>query len=433
MANAMKSAELLDWGIAYEVHRLIDETDLYKYNATVKAQFDLICVVIDRLHDAVDYLNEHEDTPQNDEGVFLFWVYACMVHDAVKQIFIGLGLRYPWEDAGDPENFKFFGNIAKAHPLNIPKDMCPTDDKFFEYLRSMSFAHPFKTDRPKFFAQGEIQYSPFVIHGHSSGAAPGEEESIGVRIYSNQFTDIVDVRIPYKTLLAYVKSRYEKMRVVSRHIEGLIQRQEEVWRKRPINRNQPTEDLLREIVKRLEERGKDSGLAKEALKYYTMPISSGRPLNEENVARFRKVISELVPKWCDLVDDLDHEGLINALEVVVLPDIPLAPKYQNVGYQLEKIAIHLGDSDEAHARWAKSQLKSFAGGFAKEWVEIEADAMSVDEAHLLVAVACFFDFGRYKMEHPESRRDADFPKMVNGAGIRCVAIEELPMQIKKGV
>lgn len=432
MANAQKSPEILDWGIAYEVHRLIDETDIYKYNANIKAQFDLICVVIDRLHDAVNYLNEHETAPRNDDGVFLFWVYACMVHDAVKQIFVGLGLSYPCEDPGDPDNFVFFGNIATAHPLNIPKDKCPTDDRFFEYLRSMSFAHPFKTDRPKFFAEGEIQYSPFVIHGHSSGAAPGEEGSIGVRIYSNRFTDIVDLRIPYKTLLGYVKSRYEKMREVSRYIEGLIQRQEEAWRKKPINRNQTTEGLLREIVERLEERGKDSDLAKEALKYYTMPISHDHPLNEENVAQYRKIMANLVPEWCDLVDKLDHEGLISAMEVMVLPDIPMASKYQYVGYQLEKIAVHLGDSDESHALWAKSQLKSFAEGFAKEWVEIDADAMSVDEAHLLVAVACFFEFSRYEMKHPESKRNVEFPMMGNGAGVRPIIIGELPTQIKKG-
>ena len=80
-----------------------------------------------------------------------------------------------------------------SKPLNIEKHKCPTDDKFFEYLRSIMFAHPFETNRPKFFMKHEIQYSPWVIANNPATKFRGIKDGVGVRIYSNKFDEIKDL------------------------------------------------------------------------------------------------------------------------------------------------------------------------------------------------------------------------------------------------
>ena len=58
--------------------------------------------------------------------------------------------------------------------------------------------------------------------------------------------------------------------------------------------------------------------------------------------------------------------------------------------------------------------------------------MSVDEVHLLVTVACFFEFARYEKTRPEAERPCGLPQMPNGAGVRRIVIGEIPSEIKKG-
>ena len=423
---------MLDWNLCYSIHDLIDRTNVEKFDPVIGRQFNMICAVIDRVRDSLNYLNEHDTVPRSDDSMLLYFVHACIILDAAKQMHQALGLPYPGADAKSPDDFRFFGEAIQQKPLCIPKEKLPTDDKFFEYFRSLVFAHPFETSHARFLdrEKGEVQYSPFVIHGHSSGAAPGEEDMIGVRIYSNIRDDIVDSRLEFKTIQDYIASRYAFLTNVRDHIKGVIERQREEWKRNAIDRSQPVADILRDIVKTLKSRFVDSSLAEDAVCYYTTPLTPGLPENDKWVDGYRKLIEAAVPVWCDLLDSLDHEGLINAMEPLLSPQVPLGNDYNSVGYQLEKIFCHLGE-DSDYGWWAGRQLKEFAAGFAAEWVTIRRD-MSVDEAHLLVTVACFFEFARYEKTHPEAERPCGLPQMPNGAGVRRIVIGELPSEIKKG-
>lgn len=124
-------------------------------------------------------LNGHAETPKTEEDFLSFVMFSCMVLDAVKHVLKQL-------DIEKIDKIDYFQNICLSKPLNIEKHKCPTDDKFFEYLRSIMFAHPFETNRPKFFMKHEIQYSPWVIANNPATKFRGIKDGVGVRIYSNK-------------------------------------------------------------------------------------------------------------------------------------------------------------------------------------------------------------------------------------------------------
>ena len=66
-----------------------------------------------------------------------------------------------------------------------PDAKTPTDDEFFEYFRSLSFAHPAETNRQKFKRPDEVQYSPWVIVNRDVVELKGCKYTVGVRIYTS--------------------------------------------------------------------------------------------------------------------------------------------------------------------------------------------------------------------------------------------------------
>ena len=53
----------------------------------LKEKYNLICVVMDRVDSAVNYLNNHDEFPKTEEDFVCFLVYACMVKDAITKLY----------------------------------------------------------------------------------------------------------------------------------------------------------------------------------------------------------------------------------------------------------------------------------------------------------------------------------------------------------
>lgn len=414
--------EFLKWDVAYSIHEVIDESNVHRYDKRIAAQFNLICAMIDRLHDAIRYLNDFDEAPRTDNELLLCLVHSCVIHDAVKEIHKALGLKYRYDESGGEDKYKYFRSVVSDEMLMLAPDKSfPTDDKFFEYFRSLAFAHPLDTSRANFLEKGdkkekEIRYSPFVINAAGAVVEDKKEKMIGVRVYSNKWNDIKDLYFPFRAWMEFIRDRYELLKGVKEHIEQIVERSESEWRSKKLDRHSGTESLLLQIVEQLKSRHVHepvSEIAEEALLYYTTPIDSLSDRTKESVVRYRKEIELVLPQLCDAVDDLDYEGFVEVLCPIVNPAPPLADEFVGVGYQLEKIFAHLGDEDACQDWWAERQLRSFAKGFAKRWVDIDTTNVSIESAKLLVTVACYHEFHLFAESHPEKNLTNRLPPTVN--------------------
>lgn len=393
--------EFLKWDVAYSIHEVIDESNVHRYDKRIAAQFNLICAMIDRLHDAIRYLNDFDEAPRTDNELLLCLVHSCVIHDAVKEIHKALGLKYRYDESGGEDKYKYFRSVVSDEMLMLAPDKSfPTDDKFFEYFRSLAFAHPLDTSRANFLEKGdkkekEIRYSPFVINAAGAVVEDKKEKMIGVRVYSNKWNDIKDLYFPFRTWMEFIRDRYELLYDIKENIEGIVKEYENEWLSTKIDRHVGAKDLLVAIVEQLKARHVHEPVlevAEEALSYYTIPVDSLSAKTKESVILYRKAIELALPQLCDAVDDLDYEKFIEVLDPIVGPITPQAEEFNGVGYQREKIFLHLGDEDEGQAWWAKRLLRSFADGFAKRWVDIDVTNLSVESAKLLVTVACYHEF-----------------------------------------
>lgn len=223
-----------------EFRNAFNETPLFMYNEEYKTCFNLFCAVTDRLESCIEYLNGHAETPKTEEDFLSFVMFSCMVLDAVKHVLKQL-------DIEKIDKIDYFQNICLSKPLNIEKHKCPTDDKFFEYLRSIMFAHPFETNRPKFFMKHEIQYSPWVIANNPATKFRGIKDGVGVRIYSNKFDEIKDLIFSFDVLKKYIKSQYLLLDLATEKVKEIVSLKEIEWKKHKINRSLDYLDILKEI------------------------------------------------------------------------------------------------------------------------------------------------------------------------------------------
>ena len=373
-----------------EFRNAFNETPLFMYNEEYKTCFNLFCAVTDRLESCIEYLNGHAETPKTEEDFLSFVMFSCMVLDAVKHVLKQL-------DIEKIDKIDYFQNICLSKPLNIEKHKCPTDDKFFEYLRSIMFAHPFETNRPKFFMKHEIQYSPWVIANNPATKFRGIKDGVGVRIYSNKFDEIKDLIFSFDVLKKYIKSQYLLLDLATEKVKEIVSLKEIEWKKHKINRSLDYLDILKEIKDILKLRHEEYYDVETVIRY--MGCKNTLKENLTSVERFKQGIIEIIPDLCDAIDSLNYEMATEKLDYI-LHQRPWK-MHSMANYQLGKIYCDLNETQIVSKRaWALEQLDLCSKEFAKKWVTIIPQEMSFDEIKLLVTVSCYLE----KIEQEKEKR-----------------------------
>lgn len=373
-----------------EFRNAFNETPLFMYNEEYKTCFNLFCAVTDRLESCIEYLNGHAETPKTEEDFLSFVMFSCMVLDAVKHVLKQL-------DIEKIDKIDYFQNICLSKPLNIEKHKCPTDDKFFEYLRSIMFAHPFETNRPKFFMKHEIQYSPWVIANNPATKFRGMKDGVGVRIYSNKFDEIKDLIFSFDVLKKYIKSQYLLLDLATEKVKEIVSLKEIEWKKHKINRSLDYLDILKEIKDILKLRHEEYYDVETVIRY--MGCKNTLKENLTSVERFKQGIIEIIPDLCDAIDSLNYEMATEKLDYI-LHQRPWK-MHSMANYQLGKIYCDLNETQIVSKReWALEQVELFSKEFAKKWVTIIPQEMSFDEIKLLVTVSCYLE----KIEQEKEKR-----------------------------
>lgn len=381
---------LLDPSICIKFRDTINQSALFISDETYKVHYNLFCAVMDRLDTSIKYINNHLEPPNTEEYLLYFLVYANMIIDGVKLVLKDMKIDSNFNDEKNEESYMFFKDICMGYPLNISEEECPTDDKFFEYIRSVTFAHPFETNRPKFFKKKEVQYSPFVIPNSQFMSMRGIVDGIGIRLYSNRFDDIKDLIFSFEILKNYLRSRYEQLQKVTDRLNEILLEKEREWRNQRINRNLSPSDVLKEIATVLQSRYEYDSASRIEKALLFLEYSHTIPENSEPIKSYRKAIINRIPYLCDATENLDHDNLEESLSEILHANPP--KMYSLANYHLGKIFTDLSDnSNESNISYGLKLAKLFANEFARKWVTIIPDEMSYSEIQLLVSAACYLE------------------------------------------
>lgn len=369
---------LLNTDICRNLRTIINKTDIFIKDEEESKKFNLICALMDRFDTAVEYINNNQTSPKTETQLFCFMLYVCVIKDGINYINNILGIN-------SKEDRKIFEKYYRNEPISLDKSIETSDDRFFEYLRSLVFAHPFKTDRAfPSIQKGEIQYSPFTIT--KVWLQPDIKDPIGAMVYSNNLEDTFPIVISFNDLKEYIKNKYNELEEIVKSFKKIISDKENEWKKRKVNRSQSDIDVLKECKDILEERYLEWYDLEDLIN--DLECKSSIKDNETSISIYRQKISSVIPKICDAIDNYEHEKIDDAMRGVVYV-IPKA--HVDLHYQLEKIFGYL-DGSHGDVEWGIKQAEAFSQGFAKKWVLIEPRKMSFDEIKMLVRVACYLEY-----------------------------------------
>lgn len=361
------------------------DNNVFINDIDLKEKYDLICVFLDRMTTAVEYLN-NQNIPFEAETDFTnFMVYACIVFDGINKLSENFFQKRP--DLIERKELSKSANVYGKPFFN--EDNCPTDYKFFEFLRALTFAHPYEVDnrQRKFMDNNEIYRSPWVIcRSHFD-----DKYNVGVRIYSNKQGKLIDLTVPFDELKAFIVEVYSNLSNYTKWAEDEITHRESKWKEQKVNRNQDSILILKDISNILKNRFVETYSIDLAISYLTCNVTNVK--NENSINLFRKAIISKISVICDCVEVLDYESMEDALSI--LSDTP-RKMHDSAHYELEKIYTYLDEKSEkvdlySNEAWGLIQAKNFAAGFAKKWVTIDVDNMDYSEIKLLVATACYLE------------------------------------------
>ena len=219
---------------------VMDNAHLFIGVPEYKRYYNLLCVIVDRLKSAVEFLNKNSETPEGETQLIVFMTYACMVYDAIGELKTQI-LHYGTNKKYHNTEKTYFKNVCMGEPWNLSEDDCLTDEEFFEHFRSLTFAHPYNTARrPVLKIKYGIQYSPWVI-------VDRRFNKVGVTIYSEKEASTQMLSFDFDILKDYIKYRYLKIVEIIEWFESLIESQKAEWKTIKIIRSADPIETLTDI------------------------------------------------------------------------------------------------------------------------------------------------------------------------------------------
>ena len=380
MNNMEMGKQLFDVTILKDFREVINSSNVFSDVPEYKHFWNLVCVLMDRLDSAVHYLNNHSSQPETEEDFVIFLVFASILKDGVYKFHENIYGVKP----KTVEEKKWFKNAHNYSKQLFDEDNCPTDDVFFEYLRSLSFAHPFETSKRNgrtFMDDGETHCSPWVI-AHS--VFNYEKDFVGLRVYTNKYDELTDIFVSFNSLKNYLLERYLLLKDFIRWGRDEIVKQNKKWMETKVDRRGDSITILNSICSIMESRFLNHYTIDEAIDILKSNFKLKQ--NQCSVAFVKNKINDVLQNICDCVDKLDYEGMEESLNFLYERPKNL---HNHAHYELEKIFDYLGDERGlclrgSNEEWGLIQAKQFYNSYAKQFVTIDFETMSYKEIKILI-------------------------------------------------
>ena len=388
--------DLLDQKVCDSMYDILNHTTIFQYDEDLKAKHSQVCAVLDRLRHAVSWVNRHLETPTGIHAptqLMTFMMFASLIKDSIEKLRSDFGLSAVIFDKGRPESRQFFSSVCQREPLNISASECPTDDAFFQYFRSLVFAHSGKVEMSQeILRPGEVQYCPFIVERGLKQYANEPDDYVGVMIYSTEKDrDWKILRVRFTALKAYLKSRYESLGLILSKIEKKLKANRKAWTKIRVDLTLSPLGQLKFMRKEFEKRceGIMADEVGRLIELFEAPCSLAE--NQARVVAYRNEIETSIPQLVKCFERLDYSGFIAIVDHFAEHEIDEARK---LNYKLRKIFEYL--NEENRREWATCDIDMIAQDFAKKWVRIDQNLMADEELKMLITLACYNEYGRFQ-------------------------------------
>lgn len=373
----------IDEKIYQEFRKALNASNVFGCEKEYVELYNLGYALLDRMEKCVGYINAHMMIPNSEEEFLLLMMYGSMIVDAVKLVLHLLEVEHPYT-RDSQTTYSYFADVCEEHNLILPDGKIPTDDKVWEYIRSLSFAHPFETSRAKFLKKGETQYSPAIIpYAESQLWQTNAEPTVDVMIYSTAFPEIKHLNIPYDGVIGYIGSRYQLLSLGTEKIKQIIEEKKQEWAKQKVEIGANAIDTLKSAISIMENRHEETELGDLVL---LLEVQSTFEENRLQIRAYQSKIESTIPQIVTFVESLDTDGLNNYLEQILQIT---KPKYGGADYQIQKIFSGLNQhADKREQKWGLKQADAFYKSCGYKWVKIDVSQMGNEEIKLLVRIAC---------------------------------------------
>ena len=396
--------DLLDQKVCDSMYDILNHTTIFQYDEDLKARHSQVCAVLDRLRHAVSWVNRHLETPTGIHAptqLMTFMMFASLIKDSIEKLRSDLGLSAVIFDKGRPESRQFFSSVCQREPLNISASECPTDDAFFQYFRSLVFAHSGKVEMSQeILRSGEVQYCPFIVERGLKQYANEPDDYVGVMIYSTEKDrDWKILRVRFTALKAYLKSRYESLGLILLKIKKKLKADRKAWTKIRVDPTLSPLEQLKFMRKEFEHRcqGRMSYEVERLVELLEAPCSLSE--NQEYVDAYHKEIEKALPQLVKCFERLDYSGFIAIVDHFAEHEIDESRK---LNYTLRKMFQYL--NEEGRREWATCDIDMIAQDFVKKWVHLDQKGMTDNELKMLITLVCYNEYGRFQPIPKEGRK-----------------------------
>lgn len=380
---------LLDTSLIDRIYYFLNETEIFFIDDRFKAKHSCVCAAMDRLREESSWINQHLAVPKGSKApnrLKSFMMHACIVRSSVISLLNEFGLYAASRDSNNEDSRRFFSSVLKSAPLNIQDISRLTDDSFFQYFRSLVFAHPTGvSDAKGILLNKETQYCPYIIEQYLQECAKDPDDYVGVRIYSNiSERDDKTLKVRFSAIKEFLKSRYNDLNLLIKHLDENLKKKERAWRSVVVDTSMSEVEQLRFILSELRKRNAQwpEYYTVELLSYLEAPCSCEE--NRNRVNEYRAILLKHVPFLVQAFMRLDYSSYCDTIDKLIEHEVP---DELHVDYSLQKIFEYLNDPDRYH--WVTHDLNIVMKSFAAKWVRIDFQRMPKEEIALLVTIACF--------------------------------------------
>jgi hypothetical protein len=356
----------------------INSTPVFYTWYEYEPKWNLICAVMDRIDHTISVLNNNKLMNSKDiaHDSIIALVYIDILVKSIKELMKNLVVKYPL--SSDTTIFNKSGSGSG------------TDDKYFNYIRALAFAHPVNTtEHLDYKRKGETKYCPYIMDDKIFG----KKGDINVRVYSSADNSFVMENFPVSQLVQYAKKRYELLNVLLDRVDGIIRDYITHLRSRKIIGSTPIE-ILKSVIGEAEYR-KDEYLIgdfKNTYSILTTPLTNTK--NDEAVGDFRLSIENSISELASAYQKVDSKEIENCAFFKVL-DFSYHDELSGYSYAYSKVKDHLSPNNARRDTHFGFAMLNELREFTNQYVEID-DGMSLEEIQLLVDTAIYLFEKKYR-------------------------------------
>ena len=388
----------LDTEILRKLRNKINEQKNISYNKMYGKYraWDKICAIMNRLDDTVEYLNTIElNTGKYKRSAFDFFDFmnnASVVIDCVKE----LSKIFEVSDSEIKNSTNIFNKVGS--------DGNGTDEKYFEYLRSLCSVHPVETSRHKRYQDNDFECSPYVLWNNSLRLFNDDCDIYAVVYTSKDNESFKRVGIYIEQVFKYVEIRVNFIEKIIDYIDT-YQKDMILKLKKQHIKNDTEFNSYIEYLTNLDEEAKDRYgddhwySFEYVIKLLQLKLSDSE--NENKMKLYINALKYAIKFEHNALQNMSNIGYENSglkyskenietsLYIELYSPSSGSKEERRYGYNIEKIQYLSYDSGDSNKDWAYVQLNE-AREFFEKYVSFK-NVKSDFEYYALVNLALYLD------------------------------------------